>query len=780
MLSFKIIRKELSRKRGTMVVVFMFIMLSSLLISSGTRMILELNSALDVLFSSAGIPHFVQMHSGDLDIQQLNAWADENELIADRQIVEMVSIEGSSLFLKEGGESEENSIMDISFVKQNSIFDFLLDTENRIIELLPGEIGVPVYYARQKSVQLGDLIRVGTGDREQTFKVTKILRDAQMNPAIVHSKRFLLNDRDFENMRNLFPETEYLIEFRLTDEEKLESFTNEYLAMGMPQRGPTVDYRLFKVLNGLSDGLAGLIIIILSFLLMMIAILCLRFTVLTAIEEDFREIGVMKAVGMPQRKIRRIYLLKYIAVGGSAAICGYLISLFANRYLMANSEVYMGKAPVGLFSIIIPFSAVMCIFLFLILSVVLLLRRFKSISAVQALQAGDKTEAPRKTGSLELKRSGKMNINLFLGIRDAVERFKNYGLLIFIFVISSFITILPVNFLSTISSTEFISYMGIGRSDIRIDLHQTDKIQERFDSMIDYLRDEPDIDLISPLVTSQFTIIKENGETDPLTVESGDFSLFPLDYMEGREPQNNRDIALSYLNSRDLGKNVGDPLILEINGKKQEMLVCGVYQDITNGGHTAKASIPYNSGKVLWYTLSLNMKPGVSIADTVSEYSSLFSPARVTDLESYLSQTLGNTIAQVRKIAILAVIIGLSGAILITSLFLNMMISRDKVRIAVMRSLGFSLRHLRLQYLTTTIVLLVLGIIGGTVITNTAGQTLISFLISFMGAARIQLIINPLLSSFLLPVLLTGTVAVTTVISITGIRDYTIAAAVTE
>ena len=143
------------------------------------------------MFSSAGIPHFVQMHSGDLDIQKLKAWADKNELIADRQIVEMISMEGSSLFLKEGRESEENSIMDISFVKQNRTFDFLLDTENRIIELLPGEIGVPVYYARQKSVQIGDLIRVGTGDREKTFKVSEILRDAQMNPAIVHSKRFL-------------------------------------------------------------------------------------------------------------------------------------------------------------------------------------------------------------------------------------------------------------------------------------------------------------------------------------------------------------------------------------------------------------------------------------------------------------------------------------------------------------------------------------------------------------------------------------------------------------
>ncbi|MDX9802243.1 MAG: FtsX-like permease family protein, partial [Spirochaetia bacterium] len=748
--------------------------------SSGTRMILELNNALDALFAAAKIPHFVQMHSGDLDFQKLEIWSDENKLIANRQIVEMISLEGSSLFLRGRMESEENSIMDISFARQNNSFDFLLDCENSIIELSPGEIGVPVYYARQKNVQPGDLIRVGTGEKEQSFKVSAILRDAQMNPAIVHSKRFLLNDRDFEKMRTLFHETEYLIEFRLTDEEVLEYFTNDYLSSGMPQKGPTVDYRLFRILNSLSDGIVAVIIIILSFLLMMIAILCLRFTVITAIEEDYREIGVMKAVGMPQNKIRGIYLIKYIAVGGTAAISGYLISLCTNPLLMANSMLYLGKAPAGLFSVIIPLLAAASVFLFLIFSVILILRRFKNISAVQALQAGDKAEVPRRTGNWRLKHSRKININLFLGIRDLFERFKNYGLLTFVFFIASFIIILPVNFLSTISSAGFISYMGIGRSDIRIDLHQTEKINERFEHMIEFFKQETEVVRVSPLVTSQFTMIKENGETEPLTVETGDFSIFPLDYIKGREPQKGDEIALSYLNSRDLNKNMGEILVLEIDGKKKEMVVCGVYQDITNGGHTAKASIPYNQDKVLWYTLSLDMKPGVSITEKVAKYSRLFSPARVTDLDTYLSQTLGNTIAQVRKITITAIIIGLSTAMLITSLFLRMMISRDKGRIAVMRSLGFSLMHIRLQYLATTLVLLMIGIIGGTVFSNSAGQAFISVLISFMGAARIQLIINPLLSVLLLPLLLTGSVALTTVLSIRGIKDYTIAAAVAE
>jgi len=774
------IKKELIRKKGSLTVVFLFILLSTLLISSGLRMILKLNGALEGLFEAARIPHMVQMHAGDLDQEALEDWAQREDRISQWQIVEMVTGEGSSLFLKGGEESEENSIMDISFVKQNEAFDFLLNRDNKVIHLAPGEIGVPVYYGEEKNIHRGDLVRVGIGEQQQTYTVAAMVRDAQMNPAIVHSKRFLLNNEDFEVMKTLYQDREYLLEFRLHNPGDLENFTQDYLSQGLPQKGPTVDFQLFKTLNGLSDGIVGVIIIFLSILLMLIAMLCLRFTVITAIEEDYREIGVMKAIGMPQNRIRGIYLLKYFTLGATATAVGFGLSLTTTPFLMANSITYMGQGPQEASALLIPLLGSCLILAFLILSVLLILRRFRRISALQALLAGDKRDAPGVRGIGRLRHSGRMNINLFLGCRDVLEGFKNYGLLIFIFFLSSFVTILPVNFLSTLSSDHFISYMGIGDSHIRIDLHQTENIRERYHEMIEVISQDPEIARLSPLVTSQFSLVTEKGERETLTMETGDFSLFPLDYLEGREPRQEKEIALSYLNSRDLKKTTGDTLLLEQGNELVEMTISGIYQDITNGGRTAKGKLPYNENRVLWYTLSLDTAKGVSIPEKVAEYSGLFAPARVTDLETYLEQTLGNTITQVEKISLAGVILGLWVAMLITALFLRMMISRDKRRIAILRSLGFSLGHLRAQYLTTTLVLLLIGIAGGTLFANTAGQTLVSFLISFMGAARIELMMNPLLSGLALPLLLAGGVSVITLLALRGIRDYTIAAAVAE
>jgi putative ABC transport system permease protein len=228
------------------------------------------------------------------------------------------------------------------------------------------------------------------------------------------------------------------------------------------------------------------------------------------------------------------------------------------------------------------------------------------------------------------------------------------------------------------------------------------------------------------------------------------------------------------LNAQDRGKQVGDSLVLLVNGEEKTLTVSGIYQDVTNGGRTAKAALPYNPETVLWYTVSLDLKSPDQIAEKVHEYSEAFYPARITDLEGYVAQTLGNTIQQLRKVTVAAIVVGLLVAMLMTSLFLNMLIARDASQIAIMKGLGFSLRHIRIQYLTKAIALLVVGIILGTLFSNTVGQRLVSVLWGFMGASHIRFVIDPVQAYLLLPLLLLGTVAITTIISIVGIKDTSI------
>lgn len=780
MMVAKILRKDFLRKKIITIVVFAFMVLAALLVASGSMLIMELSNSLDALFAKSKTPHFVQMHAGDIDQAEIDRWAAANGLVKEQQTVEMITIDGSTLYLGDSQTAEENSIMDISFVTQNPSFDLLLDLEDRIIQVSPGEIAVPIYYMVRDDLKVGETVRISNGAFDKTFSVAAFVRDSQMNPSIVHSKRFLVHDADYAALREHFPETEYLVEFLLTDAGQVGEFSKAYLSSGLPKKGPSVDRNLFKTLNSLTDGIVAGVVIVLSLLLMVIAILCLRFTILATIEEDYREIGVMKAIGIGKRDINRIYRAKYVVMGALASLLGYLASLFLNQVLSANVMLYIGRAPKGLIDYAVPFVAASSIFLMVFVSAAVILRRLNRITAVEALRSGNVGESLKNLPMLHLKKSKVPDVNVFLGFRDVFQRFRFFGLLCFVFFFCTFVIIVPIHFLTTIQSPTFIAYMGSGQSDIRIDLRQTDNMVDRFDSMVAYLADDPDVERFSPLVTSQFTMVQSDGSPETINIETGDFSLFPLDYVEGKAPRLGHEIALSSLNAREMEKRVGDTLLLLVNGQEQDMVVSGIYQDVTSGGRTAKAVLPYDPENVLWHTVSLDLTSQSRIDNKVREYSEAFYPSRVTDLEGYLAQTLGNTIGQLRKVTMVAILVGLSVSILITSLFLNMLITKDASQIAIMRSLGFSLRNVRVQYLTRALLLLSIGIVLGTVFSNTLGQRIVSALWAFQGASQIKFVIDPIQAYVLFPLLLMLAVSITTLISIAGIKDTNIAEMIVE
>lgn len=52
------------------------------------------------------------------------------------------------------------------------------------------------------------------------------------------------------------------------------------------------------MISAVSDGIMIAVIILIGILVIFIALLCVRFTLLAKIEDDYREIGIMKAILM--------------------------------------------------------------------------------------------------------------------------------------------------------------------------------------------------------------------------------------------------------------------------------------------------------------------------------------------------------------------------------------------------------------------------------------------------------------------------------------------------
>ncbi|MHB8062131.1 MAG: ABC transporter permease [Ruminiclostridium sp.] len=781
----KILKKDFLRKKIITMALFIFILLTALLLASGSNMIMELFRSIDNLFTKTSVPHFVQTHSGEIDQSIIDSWASSNSLVKKQQTVEMINIDGSNIFFGNNQMPEKNSIMDFDFVRQNKIFDFLLNLESQVIQVSRGEIAVPIYFKQQKNIKIGDKVKVSNKGFVMEFTVTDFVRDVQMNPSIISSKRFVVNEADYETLKTNvgkgIGEIEYLIEFQLNDLGKLNEFSNQYQSANLPEKGTPIDYNLFKTLNALTDGMVAAVIILISILLIIIALLCLRFTILVTLEEDYREIGIMKAIGIQQSDIKRIYLAKYVIMAALASFIGYLASLFFNRLFTANIILYIGSAPKSILQYLVSFMAVALIFFIVVSFCMLILRKFNKISTVQALRSGNIGGTQKNRKLLSLNKNKFFNVNIFLGLRDVFLRFRMFSLLFIVFFVCSFIIIVPLNFLNTIQSQHFTIYMGVEQSDIRIDLQQSDNIVESFNNIINYIAKDKDVERFSPLVTYKLKVINSEGGQDNFNVETGDYSIFSLEYLKGSAPIHDKEIALSYLNANELKKSVGDNLRLVVNGKEKNMVVSGIYQDITNGGKTAKAlSLNSDPESVLRYVISLDIKPQINIGDKINEYSKALYPAKVTYIEDYLGQTFGNVIEQLKLATILAFIIAICVSILITSLFLKMLVANDYSQIAIMKSIGFSLDNIRVQYVTRALLVLNIGIIIGAIVSNTIGQSLVSVILSFMGASKIEFVINPVQAYILCPLTLMVIVTVTSLISIASIKKSTITEMIAE
>ncbi len=217
-------------------------------------------------------------------------------------------------------------------------------------------------------------------------------------------------------------------------------------------------------------------LILISVLVIMINFLCIRFTLIAKIEEDYREIGVLKAIGLQVGSIKKLYLAKYGALAGIACTAGFILSLRAKEPLMENIRLYMGESSSSGLGTAFGIIGAGVIFFVVVLYVNGVLGRFKKVSAAEAIRFGAPQSGAKTAKSFRLSGSRGLPPNIFLGIKDVLSRKKLYSTMLLVLVISSFLMIVPQNIYNTISQRNFMTYMGIGECDMRIDIQQTNDI----------------------------------------------------------------------------------------------------------------------------------------------------------------------------------------------------------------------------------------------------------------------------------------------------------------
>ena len=735
----KIIKNDVRESKLITIITALFITVAALLVALATILSVNLAGSIDTLMEKSQSPHYMQMHTGEVNRERLAKFVEANGNVATYEVAEFLNLNGSDIEL--GDHSLADSVEDNGLAVQSKNLDYFLDMENQPIQPKPGELYVPVMFKKQGLAKIGDKAKIAG----KTFTINGFLRDGTMNSQMAGSKRFLLHQTDYDELFSK-GKLEYIIQFRLKDPSKLNQFEAAYKKAGLEVNGPSGTHRLFKLGNAMSDGIMIGILLLISLLVVLMTFMCIRFTLLAKIEEDYKEIGVMKAIGLQLKAIKKIYLAKYAAISIIGSLLGYLISLPLSYLLLKNIKLFMGESKNEGLSWILAVAGVLAVMLLMIAYVYVLLNCFKKISAVEAIRFSGANEKVNTKTRFNLRRLAFFSPDTRIGIIDIMNRKKIYLTMLLVFIISTFIMIVPALVYHTSSSEEFVESLGFSHKiDIATSLYQSTNSVENQDKIEDYLANDPDVEMYSKISTKNFDVKEAGVENGMLSVELGNHQKFPVNYLKGHAPRRINEIALSTINADEYNKKIGDPIILIREGREEKFIVCGIYANLFNGGKTAKAIFEDRTTPTIWTDISIKLKNPSKLTEKMNQYKEDLPFAKMNNAEQYRDQTFGSTIQSLLMVAIGALLVGILITGLITSLFMKLLLVKDKKEIATLKAIGLTNQEIRNQYLARSLTILVLGIGLGTGLAMTLGKTISGLVSAGLGGVSVQLIGSPLI-----------------------------------
>ena len=746
----RLLKADLARGAVVAATLTALIALAAALVSASTSLIVDTTSATNRLSQRAKAPDLIQMHTGRVRSREIDDWAATRSEITDHEVIKTLPVPRQELWINGAGQAD--SYQEPAFVTAPQRIDLLLDEDGNPVRPGPGQVVLPIHYRAVGAADVGDTVTVDAGDWRMDLEVAGFLRDSQMNAPMVPSKRLVVSPEDFASLEEHISDPEYLIEFTLADSARPRAVIDAYKEAGLPSTGISVDSSMVLLMNALSTMLIAAVALIVALMLAVVAMLALRYTVLAAIEADLAQIAVLKAIGAPQHRIRRLYLLKYLALTLAGAAVGYAAGLPLASALGAPALLYLGTPPTTVWSVGLPIVMVVGLAGTIVGFTWATLRRLDRISAVQALRSGTSGALRRRRHRWRLAASRRMPVQQWLGVREALR--PSNALLLGILALCAFTMVLPVNVATTLDDPRIAIYLGVGEADLRIDVRTGAQDLAAVESA---LTADDRVAEHATVLRRSYRMRAQSGDWEPVLIDIGDHGAFPMKYMSGRAPTGQDEVSLSYNQARATGSEVGSTVTVSTSQGDRDLTVTGVYQDITNNGSTAKAVFD-DGAPALWQIIYADMRDDSQETAVADDLQRDLPGVQATAMSDYTSRFFGATTAQVRIIAAMACAVALGLAFLITVLFAVLVLSRERHRVGVLQALGCTRRAVAGQYLTRFGVLALAGTALGLLLASTLGETAIGAVLGSRGAPNVVLLPRPWLVGLVLPAALVATV----------------------
>ncbi|WP_281550043.1 FtsX-like permease family protein [Murimonas intestini] len=751
----RILKKDMKRRKSVNIILFIFITLASVFLSSSVNNILVVSSAVDYYMDRAAVPEVSLFTAGTDEEQEINDWIEnEGPLVRSYESGILVILAEKSITLERGGIETSFNSNGASIYLGTSDADHckVFDENGKSFSLNKGEIAMTSGVMERNGLEPGDKIRIAEGSVDKEFTVRLSTKDAGFGNDMAGMTRLIVSESDF-TMYKLKPEAD-LLGMYYVDTDGAADFVRELNDQGFLSVMNSVTRATYAMAYSFDMVMASLLILI-GICLILIAMLVLRFTLVFTIEEDYREIGIMKAVGMKGFAIKKLYLIKYLVLVASGSIIGLAASVPASSMMVkgVSKNMIMEDAGANLWVNII---CTLLIILLVMLFCYCCTNRLNKVSAIAAIRGGQTGERYSGRGGIRLHRRSRMPVAVFLGINDMLSHVRRYLVMIITFGISFVLITIPLNTINTMKSSEMASKFCLD-PDSAVYVKDIEKqgegsfksskdLIEGMERVRSELKDAGyDAELTGiPIYFLQYEQAGKTGKSKIATVQALGPNTGFMTYQEGSAPVLENEIAFSKDIMKENGWEIGDSIEAAINGKEEKFIITGIYSDYTQLGRSARMNPVMDcSNEIMfdYWSIIVDMDTDSSQSEMAEELNKLFPDYGWSDAQEVIDRNVGGIQQSLQEMMIPMTALLCAIIMLITFLMERLFIVREKGEIAMMKSIGYRNGYIRLWQILRMIWAAVISMAAAVPLSLLANHFVLRPIFAIMGAElKIQVI----------------------------------------
>ena len=488
--------------------------------------------------------------------------------------------------ITENARTEEQKLSQIIFLYRETediyrVFNKNVTAYNDNPEPLEkGEIYIPYGLKAASNIEIGSVISFGSEDNPENFTVKGFVEEPFVGAAPIGIKRLFISDSDFEriyeNADDLYIGKAADIGVNLTEDADYITIKEEIndmcglISNSIISMSKTETIRYTKIYSEFGSK----ILLAFLILLIIIVIISIRHSILTSIEMEYINLGILKSQGFTSGKIRLVYVLQYLIAEIIGSIIGLIISIPALKGLGMLFQQITGLLTATDMSFLKCGIMAAALIAITMIFVVLSTAKAAKISPVRAISGGKS----------EIHFDSRLNIpvkakplSFFIGLRQFTSRVKSYGG-------SVLIVALLVYFMMTISilSQKLTSdVFEEGSLNPNITVYMTKDFN--IDNMNEVEQAVHDVDTDAKTIFTLNKYVMADGiEIACTSYNRPDDMHKPID---GRMPIYDNEVAVTEISADIFGKGIGDTITID-SGNTEEFIITGTYQGFNDLGKT--------------------------------------------------------------------------------------------------------------------------------------------------------------------------------------------------